>query len=41
MVYEAVFKEKIPDYNTGPGDYNINQTDIKTNINNNIKSHKN
>ena len=41
MVYEAVFKEKIPDYNTGPGDYNINQTDIKTNINNNIQSHKN
>ena len=41
MVYESVFKEKTPDYNIGPGEYNLNQKDIKTNLNNNINLHKN
>ena len=41
MVFESVLKEKTPEYNTGPGDYDLNQTDIKTQLSNSLNIHKN
>ena len=41
MVFESVLKEKPPEYNTGPGDYDLNQTDIKTQLSNSLNLHKN
>ena len=41
MVFESVLKEKPPEYNTGPGDYDLNQTDIKTQLSNSLNIHKN
>lgn len=41
MVFESVLKEKPPEYNIGPGDYDLNQTDIKTQLSNSINLHHN